>query len=345
MIIFYCVLALGLGGIGYVLWNLKNETEYQSLPVEKIDPDQIGSFGLQENLNPGKKFKLPGAKSSKPPLKTNFLFSSLSTPFQKVFNKIKPPPADNKQAFNLKTKETFLLKDKFSQNPFNVPNQKQTPVHSINAAPTTNAVPTTNPAPTTSPQPMVKPLSPKQLNNEEIRKIEVEIDLSTELNELKTRHERLEKIFQERNSEFEKNQEELNNELKNRKEFNKIKDLLEKELKDAKNQSRDSQTKLNLVMAEMEGHKKRNTVLEEKVTRLEKDILKKEEEIDTLVKRLQTFASPTTSITPPKRDLPGETTPPTETVISEPPASTEEVPFLKLNPDVTKNHEPPKEQT
>jgi len=416
MIIFYCVLGLGLGGIGYVLWNLKNETEHQSLPVEKIDPNDISSFGLQENLNPGKKNKLP-AKSSKPTSKPNFSLSNITTSFQNTLKRIKPAANKDKQAFDLKTEETFLMKDKFSQNPFNIPNQKPIPLNSVNpatnAAPTTNAVPTANPVPTTTPQPTFKPLSPKQLNSEEIKKIEAEIDLSTELKELKTKHERLEKIFQERNAEFEKNQEELNNELKNRKEFNKIKDLLEKELKDTKNQSRDAQTKLNLVMAEMEAHKKRNDVLEEKVTKLEKDILKKEEEIDTLVKRLQTFASPTTSTIPPKRDLPSEKTPQPEAIISElpasetskpieivpeqiiltpaieinqpiipeaevvpptnqntenivktpsnnppaepknpadqislnEPASAEEIPFLKLNPDVTENHEPPKEQT
>lgn len=406
MIIFYCVLGLGLGGIGYVLWNLRNDTEHQSLPVEKIDPDQINnSFSLQESLNPAKSFKLP-AKSSKPALKikTSFSFSNLLMPFKNMFNKMKPPANKDKQAFDLKTEETFLMKDKFSQNPFNIPNQKQTPINSVNQ--------TTNDIPPTPSQPILAPLSPKQLNSEEIKKIETEIDLSAELKELKTKHERLEKIFQERNAEFEKNQEELNNELKNRKEFNKIKDLLEKELKDAKNQSRDSQTKLNLIMAEMEGHIKRNDVLEEKVTKLEKDILRKEEEIDTLVKRLQTFASPTTSATPPKRDLPSDKIPQTETVISEPsasetskpieiipepimstpaiemiqpipkaevppptnqntenvvkipsndptaepqdpadqtslnePPSTEEIPFLKLNPDITESHEPPKEQT
>lgn len=382
MIIFYLVLALGLSGIGYVLWNLKNETEHQSLAVEKIDPDQMSSFALKETLNVAKKFELPSEPSKS---KLNFSFPNVLKPLKHIFGNIKPPVQKNNQSFDLKTEKTFLLKDKFSQNPFNTPNFKPSSINSVNNS--TEILSKSASQPMTS----LSPIPSKQLNSDEIKKIEAEIDLAAELKKLKTKHERLEKIFQERNGEFEKNQEALNNELKNRKEFNKIKDLLEKELKEVKNQTRDSQAKLNLTNTESEGYKKRNDLLEERITKLEKDILRKEEEIDTLVKRLQTFASPATSATPPKRDLPSEKTPEAEVIISKPPASEiskpieilpeaiispaietivnipsndspgakdtadqisssdpaapEEIPFLKLKPDVTDNHESPKEQT
>jgi hypothetical protein len=158
----------------------------------------------------------------------------------------------------------------------------------------------------TQPQP-IQPMS--SLSDTEVKKIEAEIDFMTQLNEWKEKAERLEKILKDKNTEFETVQESLNNELKHRKEFNKIKDLLEKELKDAKDNARDYQAQMNLSRTEAEGAHKRINQLEEKATKLEKDILKKEDEIDNLLKRLQTFASPQTAATPPKKELPAQDIP------------------------------------
>lgn len=140
--------------------------------------------------------------------------------------------------------------------------------------------------------------SQAQLSKEEEHLIEEEIHLKSELDELKEKHTRVEKILKEKTDELEKIKWQLDNELKNKKEFNRVKDILEKELSDTKDKTRKIQTELNTINAETESYKKRVNQLEEKATKLEKTILEKEEvldkkdkQIDDLVKRLQAFAA------------------------------------------------------
>ena len=139
----------------------------------------------------------------------------------------------------------------------------------------------------------------KTLSKEEEGNIEKEIKLSSELSELKAKHDKLEALFNEKSTEYEKSKESLNNELENRKEFNKVKDLLEKELKDSKDKAHEIQEELNTAQTENENQKKRNAQLEEKTGKLEKELLQKEDKINDLVKRMQTFGSPTTAQRPP----------------------------------------------
>ena len=61
----------------------------------------------------------------------------------------------------------------------------------------------------------------------------------------------------------------LKNELNNRKEFNKIKDILEKDLREAKDRARNVQLELNAAKTEAEESKKRIDQLEDKVTKME----------------------------------------------------------------------------
>ncbi len=129
-------------------------------------------------------------------------------------------------------------------------------------------------------------------------KIDKEIELTSQLNELKQKYETLDKLLKEKSSLLERNEEALQNELKNRKDFNKVKDILEKELKETKERARGLQVELTDAMAASEGHKKRITQIEEKTTKLQKTILEKDDEINNLLKRLQTFASPSTAATP-----------------------------------------------
>ena len=142
------------------------------------------------------------------------------------------------------------------------------------------------------------------LSRDEEKNIEQEINLSSELNDLKEKYNKLESLFNEKSDALAKAQESLDYELKNRKEFNKIKDVLEKELREAKDKSRNLQVELNNEKAEGERHQKRVNILEDKITRLEKDIREKEDKIDELVKRLQTFASPSMSVKPPAKESP-----------------------------------------
>lgn len=94
--------------------------------------------------------------------------------------------------------------------------------------------------------------------------------------ELKEKCERLEKILKEKNEELEKIHPALSNEIKNRKEFNQVKDVLEKELKDTKDKFRQSQNDSNSLNQEIEKHKKRIDQLEEKVIECEKQFLEAE---------------------------------------------------------------------
>lgn len=143
---------------------------------------------------------------------------------------------------------------------------------------------------------------PKALSKEEELKIEKEIEVSSQLDELKEKHERLDKLFKEKSDEFIKIQAALDAELRNRKEFNKVKDILEKEISDTKDKLRKAQVETSTAKTEADSYKKRINILEEKTTRLEKDIISKEHEIDNLVKRLQTFASPGTAHKPPVKE-------------------------------------------
>ncbi len=124
------------------------------------------------------------------------------------------------------------------------------------------------------------------LSMEEEKRIEAEIGLTSQLNELKEKYELLDRLFKEKSSALEKSEESLQNELKNRKEFNKVKDILEKELKDTKDKARNVQAEMNASQAEAESDQKRINQLEEKVTKLEKTMIAKEDEISDLRKRL-----------------------------------------------------------
>jgi len=138
-----------------------------------------------------------------------------------------------------------------------------------------------------------------QLSETEETSLMQEVELSTEIKDLKENHDKLDQLLKEKSEELNKAQNSLDSELKNRKDFNKVKDLLEKELADTKDSVRKARVELGDSESENESNKKRINQLEDKVTKLEKDILQKENEADDLTKRLQTFASPSTASTPP----------------------------------------------
>ncbi len=134
--------------------------------------------------------------------------------------------------------------------------------------------------------PMVPKLeSPHNLSQDDEKHIEEEIDATIHVHELKEKYERLDRLFKEKASDLEKAQRTLETEIRTKKEFNKVKDLLEKELKDTKDKGRNVQVELISARTEAESSKKRIGQLETKVTKLEKEILDKEKEIAELLKK------------------------------------------------------------
>jgi len=106
----------------------------------------------------------------------------------------------------------------------------------------------------------------------------------TEILELTSKYERLESLFKEKGEELDKKEKALLIEIKTRKDFNKVKDILEKEIKDIKEDSHKLELELGASRAETEGFKKRITQLEEKIKQKEDDIKSKEQKIDELSK-------------------------------------------------------------
>lgn len=148
------------------------------------------------------------------------------------------------------------------------------------------------------------------LSKDEEKHIEEEIDLTLQFHELKEKYEKLDFLFKEKSSDLERTQRSLETELRTRKEFNKVKDILEKELKDVKDRSHNFQIELTSAKTETEGSQKRINQLEAKVTKLEKEILQKEQEIEGLIKK-QVKGEPPKNISP--------VTPPVETPVKEEP--------------------------
>ncbi len=103
---------------------------------------------------------------------------------------------------------------------------------------------------------------------------------------LKNKYERLEGLFEEKSTELDKKETVLANELKIRKDFNKVKDILEKELKDTKDKVHKFHLELTAAKGEIENQKNRVLQLEEKINGKNKDITEREGKIAELTKQL-----------------------------------------------------------
>ncbi len=112
---------------------------------------------------------------------------------------------------------------------------------------------------------------------------------SPEFMELKAKHERLEALFQEKSQDLQKKEHELANELKIRKDFNKVKDLLEKEIKELKEKNHKLSLEISAAQMEVENQKKRSSQLEEKSNKKDKELLARENKINELTKQLVNF--------------------------------------------------------
>lgn len=105
-------------------------------------------------------------------------------------------------------------------------------------------------------------------------------ELLTEHKELQEKFTKMEALFAEKSSTLEKSEKTLSNELKNQKEFNKIKDLLEKEIKESKEKAKMLQADVTNAQTEAQTYLKRIGQLEEKVKKLEIEILTSEAAIN-----------------------------------------------------------------
>lgn len=105
-------------------------------------------------------------------------------------------------------------------------------------------------------------------------------ELAAQNKDLKDQYAKLETLFAEKSMSLEKSDKALNTELKNQKEYHKVKDLLEKELKDAKDKIKSLQADVSTAQTETQTHVKRVSQLEEKVKKLEMEVLASEAAIN-----------------------------------------------------------------
>ena len=127
----------------------------------------------------------------------------------------------------------------------------------------------------------------QSLSDQEKESIEHEVGAATELAELKGKYNKMESMLSEKNSELEKNKTSFDSEVGHRKDFNKIKDLLEKELKEVKERVKTvRQDHVNAVQ-EKDNALRRIKQLDEKSTKLEKEILALEKENDQLRRQIK----------------------------------------------------------
>ncbi|MBU0468856.1 MAG: elongation factor G [Candidatus Omnitrophica bacterium] len=118
---------------------------------------------------------------------------------------------------------------------------------------------------------------------EEEEILDREIEIAAELSTLKEKYERLEKLFNEKQFELEAVENNLKSEVKNRKEFNRVKDILEKELRDVRDRSHELNNKTKESEARSENLTRRIEQLEKKLAATEKDLLAKEDEVKKLL--------------------------------------------------------------
>lgn len=306
MVIFGIIVAVALSAVAYVLWQVKDDNELIDSTAEPLSPAEIkknGFFAKKESkkvasdfgplkLNiPSKAKDGVGALDKKKSRFLNFFKFKKNEDFN--FDVPTPTPISSlKEALEIekRLKEKQAVKSKGADAPApTVPN--------VNEAPIGTASIKTQSADQDKKNPELA------LSKDDAKKLDGEINASLQLSEIKEKHEKLGKLFNEKSEELERLQKNLDSELKNKKEFNKIKDLLEKELREQKDRNKQLQGEIVEVNTENDSNKRRVSQLDGKVSGLEKDILQKEKEIDELLKRMQTFASPGTSASPPVKGV------------------------------------------
>ncbi len=333
-----------LAGIGAVFWLLKSEEESKGVSiVNKAEP--LESAG---DTTPGPEEQAPeqppAAKESK--TKSNLIPKLLANLKEKIA-KIKKGDGSSTEKESSSLIEKLLAKlnlgkkDAESNEIADVSHlpsfSDQAEENKIEKPPSEEPQTGTVSITTAAPQ---EPEKESSLSQKEEEAIGNEIDLSSQLSELAQKNEKLDALLKEKGAELEETKKSLDNELRTRKEFNKVKDILEKEIRDLKDKTRSVQVGHDDAMAEGANHKKRVIQLEEKVTKLEKNLLEKEDKVNELVKRMQTFASPSTASTPPTAEEPAK-----EKIAPEPPPENQPEPVTEETPAAKPPQQPKEAQT
>ncbi len=105
-------------------------------------------------------------------------------------------------------------------------------------------------------------------------------ELQAQYKELEEKYNRLDALFNEKSDNLEKTEKNLAHEIKTHKEFNKVKDILEKELKETKDRCRNLQIDVTSAQTEADTYLKRVNQLEEKIKKLEIGVLAAEAAIN-----------------------------------------------------------------
>ncbi|MCA9394724.1 MAG: hypothetical protein KC900_11000 [Candidatus Omnitrophica bacterium] len=102
---------------------------------------------------------------------------------------------------------------------------------------------------------------------------------TVQLDEWKQKYERLDKLFQEKSSQFAQAESQLANEKQNRDDFFKLKSILENEIQEVKDHARDLQHTLKNAQMETEQQKVQAQQLRDKVRILEEEIQRKNSQL------------------------------------------------------------------
>lgn len=127
------------------------------------------------------------------------------------------------------------------------------------------------------------PASQDALPGDSISKKEAELalhldELQMQNNDLQDKYNRINLLLEEKTESVKKIDLELQTERKNSKEFNKIKDLLEKEFKDVKDKTRNLQNEVKVAQIETQSHLRRVGQLEDKIKKNDHEFLEQEKE-------------------------------------------------------------------
>lgn len=112
--------------------------------------------------------------------------------------------------------------------------------------------------------------------------MERELEASSQLEALKAKYKKLDEMFQEKSEELQKADNTLMNEMKNRQDFDKLKELLEGELRDVKGRARELQQSLRDARMETEFQKNQAVELKEQISQLEVNLDKKDDALDKI---------------------------------------------------------------
>ncbi len=265
MIIFVIIASISLLGIGAVIWILNSEKKLTEEFVEKITPEE-----LLKNTQP-EPSQTPINISKKLKSKKNNQGPPASTPLKSILNIIdkireKFPVCKKKLGLDNASEEKPLahLHDSLIVQE-NLANKKNVTEDSLPVTPLSESIET-------------EEIDEQALEIQQEESVEKELESSLQLAELKEKYGRLDNLFKEKSSKLEKAQAALDNELKNGKDFNKVKDIIEKEVKEVKNRVKDAQNELHSVKEEKKSSEQKIVQLENKIKELEDSLAKAQEE-------------------------------------------------------------------